>query len=131
LERPEQPVRVKPRQVRQARPRDLLVRFLFGAVTSIVAAVVGIAFGPRAGGVMLAFPATLAASVTLIAEEQDVEEAREDARRAVDGAVALGCFAAVGALLFGRLPGGVVLAIAAATWGVVAIGVDLVAWRGS
>jgi hypothetical protein len=118
-------------RLREVRPRDLLVRFAFGATTSVLSALVSLEFGPRAGGVLLAFPAILAASVTLIARKEGPEEAREDARGAVIGAIGLGCFAAVGALLFGRLPGAAVLALAGGAWTLAAIGIyRLVWWRG-
>ncbi len=94
----------------------------------MTAAVMTLIFGARVGGILLAFPAILAASLTLIAEEDDIREAREDARGATAGAVALGCFAAVAAILFSTLPGGAVLTIAAATWTVVAIGIYHLAW---
>lgn len=128
LESPGEPVRVRPGKAREVRPRDLVIRFAFGAGTSIVAGITTLVFGPRAGGVLLAFPAILAASLTLIAEESDKREAREDARGATAGAVALGCFAAVAALLFRVLPGGVVLVIAAGAWAVAAIGIYHLAW---
>jgi hypothetical protein len=112
----------------EIRARDLLVRALFGATTSAVAAGVTIAFGPRAGGVFLAFPAILAATVTLIGDEDTAREAREDARGAIVGAAALMVFAAVAVGLFGVLPGGYVLGLAAATWMLVAIGTYWAVW---
>ena len=90
-----------------------------------------LAFGPRAGGLFLAFPAILAASLTLIAKKEDTADAREDARGAVAGAVALACFAAVGAALFGVLAGGAVLALASVVWTLVAVTIYFVAWRPS
>ena len=77
-------------RVRGVRPRDLAaVRFVCGALTPVVAGLVTIAFGARPGGILLAFPAILAASLTLIEEEEDAEDAREDSRGAVAGGVAL------------------------------------------
>jgi Protein of unknown function (DUF3147) len=89
----------------QARPRDLLIRFAAGALTSIVSGAVTLAFGARVGGVLLAFPAILAASLTLIEEQQDSAEAREDARGAVAGGCALTIFAAVATLTLGHVGG--------------------------
>jgi hypothetical protein len=108
--------------------RDLLVRALFGAIASAVAGGVTIVFGPRAGGIFLAFPAILAATVTLIQDEDSAREAREDARGAIVGAAALIVFAAVGAVLFGVLPGGYVLVLAAAAWMLVAVGIYWAVW---
>jgi hypothetical protein len=120
---------VDPRRLREIRPRDLVVRFAFGAATSVVSALVTFQFSARAGGVLLAFPAILAASVTLIAHNEGASAAREDARGAVLGGIGLACFAAVGALLFGRLPGAAVLAIAGAAWMLAALGTYRLLWQ--
>lgn len=103
-------------KARQARPRDLLVRFGAGALTSIAAGAVTLLFGSRVGGVLLAFPAILAASLTLIEEQEDGEEAREDARGAIAGGCALTVFAVIGALAFGHLPGAAALGLATVGW---------------
>jgi hypothetical protein len=65
---------------------------------------------------MLAFPAILAASLTLIEEQEDSVDAREDARGATAGAIALAAFAVVALLAFGHLPGAAALVLAAAAW---------------
>src|SRR5215211_6073084 len=95
-EPPEESIGTQVENVRDLRSRDLLVRFIFGAVTSAVAGSLSILFSPIVGGVFLAFPAILAASLTLIAEEEDHKEAREDARGGAVGAVALAAFAGIG-----------------------------------
>jgi hypothetical protein len=128
LDAPREPIRLRPGRAREVRPRDLIVRFTFGAATSVVSAIVSLTFGARAGGLLLAFPAILAASLTLIAKADGMSDAREDARGAVAGAIGLGCFALVGARLFGQLPGGIVLALASGAWIVVAIGINRIAW---
>jgi hypothetical protein len=114
--------------VRKLKPRVLLVRFLAGALTSVAAGLITLAFGARVGGLFLAFPAILAASLTLIEEQDDSAEAREDARGAVLGGCAMAAFAAVGAIAFGHLPGVLVLVLAAAAWLVVAMAGYLIAW---
>jgi hypothetical protein len=91
-------------------------RFLAGALTSVGAGVVSIVFGARVGGVFLAFPSILAASLTLIEQQEDTRDAREDARGAIIGGAAMATFALVVALVAGPLPGGVALLLAAATW---------------
>jgi len=103
-------------QVREVRRRDLGYRFIAGALTSIVAGAVSLVFGVRAGGVLLAFPAILAASLTLIEEQQDSAEAREDARGAVLGGSSLALFAAVAALTLGKLSGSIALLLATVAW---------------
>jgi Protein of unknown function (DUF3147) len=112
----------------KAKPRDLLIRFVAGAVTSVTAGVVTIAFGARAGGILLAFPAILAASLTLIEQKEDSADAREDARGAIAGGFALAAFAAVAAVSFGHIPGALALAIAALAWVVTAGVLYVVCW---
>ena len=85
-------------------------------------------FGPRIGGLMLAFPAILVASLTLIEEQEDSEEAREDSRGAMAGAAGLAVFGVVGAVLFGDLPGAWVLVLAALAWTAVALGLYRLLW---
>jgi hypothetical protein len=126
---PDEPVRFEPGRLRELRARDVAIRFAFGAATSVVAGGVSLGFGARAGGLFLAFPAILAASLTLIASEEETADAREDARGAVAGALALAAFAAVAAALFGVVAGGLVLLAATATWLAVAVGLYLLAWR--
>lgn len=120
--------RLELKRILEVRPRDLGIRFLGGAVTSVVSGVLTTAVSPRVGGIFLAFPAILGASLTLIAEQEDSAEAREDARGAVMGGCAMAVFAAVAALTFTHLPGGVVLAIAAAAWAATAFAGYFVLW---
>lgn len=114
--------------IRQIKPRSLGVRFVAGAITSVVAGLLTLAFGPRIGGIFLAFPAILAASLTLIEKQDDSAEAREDARGAVMGGCGMAAFAAVGALAFGHLPGALVLVLASAAWTLVVLLGYLIAW---
>ena len=85
-------------KITEARPHDLAIRFAAGAVTSIIAGAVTLVFGARIGGILLAFPAILVASLTLIEEQEDSINAREDARGAIIGRCAPMSFAAVAAL---------------------------------
>jgi hypothetical protein len=115
-------------KVAKARPRDLLIRFVAGAVTSIASGAVTLAFGARVGGILLAFPAILAASLTLIEEQEDSLDAREDARGAIAGGFAMAVFAAVSAMSFGGIAGALALAIAAFAWVVTAGLIYVVCW---
>lgn len=123
----EQP-RLSGSDIAKTRPRDLLARFAAGGVTSIAAGIVTLVFGPRVGGVLLAFPAILAASLTLIEEEEDAVDAREDARGAIAGGLALALFALIAAVLVLHIPGGWALAVAALSWAAGAGGLYLVLW---
>jgi uncharacterized membrane protein (GlpM family) len=127
-EPPEESIGTQVEKLPDLRARDLVVRFVFGAVTSAVAGSLSILFSPIVGGVFLAFPAILAASLTLIAEEEDRQEAREDARGAAVGALALAAFAGVGVLLFTELAWPLSLAAACGAWTVGALGLYLALW---
>ena len=108
-------------QLREVRPAELAVRFAFGAGISLAAALVGMRFGHRAGGLFLAFPAILPASLTLISDKHGRREAKIDAIGAVLGGVALGGFALTALLLLTRLPLAVALLLAALFWVVGAV----------
>jgi hypothetical protein len=65
----------------------------------LVAGLVTIAFGARVGGVFLAFPAILPATLTLVEEKEGTPRADKNAGGAVLGAAALILFAIVAYLL--------------------------------
>ena len=110
-------------KVKQTTPRELIIRFVAGALTSVAAGLVTLAFGARVGGILLGFPAIMAASLTLIEQE-------EDARGAIVGASALTLFAAVAALTFGHLSGGLVLLASTVVWAAAALlGYVVLWWR--
>src|SRR6202035_524828 len=64
--------------------QGLVRRFACGAAISVVAGLIGVLAGPRAGGVMLASPAVLPATLTII----ERQEGRGPAVAEVMGAVA-------------------------------------------
>ncbi len=112
------------------RGRELVYRFAAGAVTSVAAGAITLLFGPRVGGIFLAFPAILAASLTLIEREEDSTDAREDARGAIVGGAALVIFAVVAALTIEHVAGAIALAAAAGAWLLAALfGYVLLWWR--
>jgi succinate dehydrogenase/fumarate reductase cytochrome b subunit len=116
------------RKLRETRPGELLVRFAAGALASIVSGVITLVFGPGVGGAFLAFPAILAASLTLIEEQEDSKEAREDARGAVAGACGLTGFAIVAALALSHVSGGIALLLATTGWAGIAFGLYAALW---
>ncbi len=127
-----EPPALKSAQLKQVRAKDLLVRFLAGTLTSVVAGALTLLAGARVGGIMLAFPAILAASLTLIEERDDAAEAREDARGAVLGGCALTGFATVVALTLGSIGAVVALGLGTAAWALIALGgYRLLWWRRS
>ncbi|HEX8770630.1 MAG TPA: DUF3147 family protein [Acidimicrobiales bacterium] len=118
--------KVEAGKLRQIRLKELGLRFAFGAAASLLAGVVSIAFGPRVGGVFLAFPAILPAGLTLIEKKEGLSEATQDIIGAVLGALGLVAFAVVGGGTLKRFPIGVALILALGAWLVFSIGAYIV-----
>jgi nicotinamide-nucleotide amidase len=91
-------------KLRTVRPIDYLVRFVFGFLISVVAGLVTDVYGPRVGGLFLAFPAILPATVTLVAKKEGVAQAASDIRGATIGALGLVAFACLVAAFVQRSP---------------------------
>jgi nicotinamide-nucleotide amidase len=100
--------------------RDYLIRFAFGALVSALAGGVTLVFGPRWGGLFLAFPAILPATLTLLEKRDGLPQAASDVRGAAIGAIGLIGFAIVGALLMAR-SSGLALVAALAAWATIAL----------
>ena len=110
-----------PEEIGTHRVRDYIIRFCFGAAISLVAGLIGMKFGPRLGGVFLAFPAILPASLTLIAKKEGNDPAARDSIGAVLGAIAMIAFAVIVSLWAVRLGVVLALAIGLVVWLVVAV----------
>ena len=112
--------RLNPDGLKDKKPADYLVRFAFGASISLAAALISVKF-QLFGGMFLAFPAILPASLTLVERDSGREEASIDAAGAIIGAFGLLAFALVAA--FGIKPMGAVPALiaAAGAWVVVSL----------
>lgn len=95
--------------LRKTRSYEYAVRFFFGGTITVLAGLIANRYGPTLGGLFLAFPAILPASVTLV-EKHERERKREvgirqtergrqaaalDAYGAALGAVGLLCFGLV------------------------------------
>jgi nicotinamide mononucleotide (NMN) deamidase PncC len=93
-----------------------LIRFAFGAMTSIAAGIVTLVLGPVAGGVFLGFPAILPATLTLLERDKGAVAAISDARGAVVGALGLIAFAAVLLTVAHRAPAAAAIAAALGAW---------------
>jgi uncharacterized membrane protein (GlpM family) len=102
--------------LRRTHTSAYLIRFGFGGSMTALAGIIAHAYGPAIGGLFLAFPAILPASLTLVATQDGRQSAVEEARGAILGAVGLGAFAAAVWLLGGRIATALVLMFAAATW---------------
>jgi hypothetical protein len=96
--------------------REWFVRFAFGAGVSALAGIVSELWGPKVGGLFLAFPAILLASLTLVAKDEGAHQAREDARGAALGATGLVGFAVVVATTARQWPVWATLVTATLTW---------------
>lgn len=109
-------VEFSPRAVREIAAKELLVRFAFGAGISAVAGVIGTVLGDRVGGMLLAFPAILPATLTLIEEKDTERRARGDDVGSIFGAIGLVAFALVAWLLLSRAGALGALIAASAAW---------------
>ncbi len=79
MNRPDDPISCEPGKMRDGDHSSLVVRFVAGAAASVLARLVALTAGPVVSGAFLAFPAILAASLALVAKEEQRDEAREDA----------------------------------------------------
>jgi hypothetical protein len=103
-------------KLRAVRPGDLLIRFAFGALISVIAGVVTLVWNAKAGGMFLAFPAILPATLTLIEKKESKRDAEEDDEGALLGAVAMFSFAAVSVWALPALAAGLALGAATGAW---------------
>jgi uncharacterized membrane protein (GlpM family) len=100
---------------------DLLIRFGFGAAISAVAGIVALLAGNRAGGILLAFPAILPATLTLVEKEESERRAEDLDVGSALGAAALGVFAVVVWQYMGDESGPLVLLTATVAWFLTAV----------
>ena len=112
---------VKPEEIGKHKPSDYALRFVFGAAISLAAGLIGMKFGPVVGGLFLAFPAILPASLTLIEQKEGKEEASIDSLGAILGAVAMLVYAVVVVLWVAKLGVVPALLVAVVAWAVVAL----------
>ncbi|MGA8014448.1 MAG: nicotinamide-nucleotide amidohydrolase family protein [Candidatus Dormiibacterota bacterium] len=92
---PRQPVRLDLDDLSRLKTHEYLVRFAFGFAISVVAGLAAELFGGRVGGLFLAFPAILPATLTLLEKQNGTAQAVSDIRAAAIGGAALLAFAAV------------------------------------
>lgn len=98
-------------KLRSVSAKDYLVRFGFGFCISVIAGIIGALAGARVGGLFLAFPAILPATLTLVERKEGIAQALSDVRGATLGAVGMIGFAVVIVLVVRSSP---VLALPAA-----------------
>ncbi len=76
-------------EIRNARLKDYAVRFLFGGVISVLAALLGHWVTPRFGSLFTTFLAILLASLTLIGKKEGHQRSAQDAQGGVVGTLEL------------------------------------------
>lgn len=108
-------------QLLQPEWTQLGLRFAFGAGVALLAGLVGMRFGPRVGGLFLAFPAVLPAALTLIEKKEGPATTDIDAVGAILGSVAMVAFAVLAAVLMARVGAPPAVAAAGAAWVIVAL----------
>ena len=106
------------RKLGELRTRELAVRFVFGSLASLLAGLVSITVGARAGGLFLAFPAIVVAGLSLVEKKEGRSRARDNAHGAIIGAVAVAVFAVISAMMLAR------------TNSLLALGLALLGWSG-
>lgn len=109
-------VRAKPGKAKQTSWKGYALRFGFGGTITALAGWIGAKYGPVVGGLFLAFPAILPASVTLVWQHADTEAAGHDAYGAALGSIGLGLFGAVVWILSAHLAWWLVLLLALMAW---------------
>jgi hypothetical protein len=109
-------------RLRQVKPFELALRFAFGAGVALLAGLVSLAFGPKLGGLFLAFPAIAPATLTLIEKKEGRRFSQADVEGATLGAAGLFAFALVAyqaLVALGPIPA---LLVAVAAWTLVSVG---------
>lgn len=106
---------------RRIRPWEYVVRFAFGGAVTVCTGLIVRAYGPRIGGLFLAFPAILPASLTLLKQHDGRQQAAQAVAGARLGAAALIVFAEVTLWLTPDHSAAGTLALASAGWGVASV----------
>lgn len=109
-------VQIEPQQLKKTKPKAFAVRFAFGGLVTAGAGFLTTTYGPVVGGLFLAFPAILPASLTLVKKHEGEHAAGDDALGAVAGSLGLIVF---GALVWGLAalwPAWLLLVVAMIVW---------------
>ena len=69
-------IEVKLSALKQGKPHEYAMRFVFGGLTTVLAGLIAMHFGPGVGGLFLAFPAIFPASVSLVESHEKAKKAR-------------------------------------------------------
>ena len=110
--------RFRPAALAKVNAWEYAVRFAFGGIVTLGTGLAAHAWGPSVGGLFLAFPAILPASLTLVHMHEGRRDTVDEARGARLGTLGLLVFAALAWILASRGPAALVLAVATAGWAV-------------
>ncbi len=94
-------IRVDASSLRETKPHEFALRFLFGGICTAVAGLISERYGPATGGLFLAFPAIFPAAASLIQSDEKRRKAEigKDGSKRGNDAAALDAFgAALGSL---------------------------------
>lgn len=109
-------MKIELRSLKKSKWWEYVLRFVFGGAVTVVAGLIAKQLGPSYGGLYLAFPSILPASLTLLASHKGRDVAREDARGAAVGALGLALFGVVVWLTAERWAPPLTLAAAMFAW---------------
>jgi hypothetical protein len=112
--------------LREAKPWEYFARFVFGGIIASAAGLLGHACGHVVGGLFLAFPAILPASLTLVKRHDGRRKAFEDARGGRLGSIGLMAFAVVVWAAASAWSPRIVLTLATCVWLIVDVSLWLV-----
>lgn len=109
-------IRADPAKAKETGWKGYVIRFAFGGTVTALAGWIAAKYGAVVGGLFLAFPAILPASVTLVRKHENAHAAAEDAYGAMLGSVGLVAFGAVIWRASAHLAWWLVLLLAFAAW---------------
>lgn len=117
--------RASPGKLRRVAAWEYALRFAAGGAITAITGLIAKRWGPAVGGLFLAFPAILPASLTLVQQHDGRRRALDEARGSRVGAIALAGFAGTATLTASRWPPVVFLPVATAIWLVISV----LVWR--
>jgi Protein of unknown function (DUF3147) len=122
-------VSVKLSALNEGRSYEYVIRFALGGLTTLIAGIIAEIWGPAVGGLLLAFPAILCASATLV-EAHERRKKREHGveghRRGTDAAAVETAGATLGSL--GLATFAVAVWLLVPRFGIASLGLGSMAW---
>jgi hypothetical protein len=112
---------LEPSRLRHTSWKQHAIRFAFGGLATALAGLLGNQYGPAIGGLFLAFPAILPASLSIVKQHEGKRAAGQEAGGAVPGSIGLIAFGATVWAADGRVHPAYVLALATVAWFLVGI----------